>query len=349
MNKKIILGTILSVSIGLFGLVKNTNALSLDTSRLGLNYVSGQETNYHWSGDMLYGDTTGGTQGVNYLSLPVGSAARKYFFRTPTVTPTGRFATVHFTTQITTYVQGSLNLGQFPSSNLPLMEIINCSSSTGGFSGNEIIAKDVQATPTYYSGSGVINTKSIIFEGTFTIKNLTANSQGQLQCEIGSNGYTFWTYTQAPQSSPNIRVFFDWNDMVAEYSNSMSDALLQQQVYIQLQQMEQDQNDRSDLSNQSGDNQQQANTAGNQARNTGTTLYAAFTQLVSALTSVNGNSCVLPTMSVYSLTLNNMDLCTFDMPPQIMALVSIGMVFIIVPLGINLVKRMINLYKEIIG
>lgn len=107
--------------------------------------------------------------------------------------------------------------------------------------------------------------------------------------------------------------------------------------------------DRDNLESQSTSTDQQANTATQSAENTGTTLFAAFTQFFNALTNVSGSSCVLPTMQVYSLDLGQMDLCTFDIPPQIMALVSIGMVFIIVPLGIHLVKRMINLYKEITG
>jgi hypothetical protein len=107
--------------------------------------------------------------------------------------------------------------------------------------------------------------------------------------------------------------------------------------------------DRDNLESQSTSTDSEANNAGQSAENTGTTLFAAFTQFFNALTNVSGSSCVLPRMQVYSLDLGQMDLCTYDIPPQIMALVSIGMVFIIVPLGIHLVKRMINLYKEITG
>lgn len=176
--------------------------------------------------------------------------------------------------------------------------------------------------------------------------------------KTGGNVFCSWTRNpsdgllyQALNLSNSHRVYlgYDNTGTTATLKSSLTDALLQQQIYLQQQIIIQDQDDRNNLQGQQGSNEQQANTAGNQARNTGTTLYAAFTQLVTALGSVNGNSCVLPNMSVYSLSFDNMDLCTFDIPPQIMALVSIGMVFIIVPLGINLVKRMISLYKEIIG
>lgn len=110
-----------------------------------------------------------------------------------------------------------------------------------------------------------------------------------------------------------------------------------------------DEQDRSDIESQSDSTDSEADSAGNAAESTGTSLFSAFTQLLTALTSVNGSSCRLPRMQVYSLDFGRMDLCQFDIPPQIMALVSIGMVFIIVPLGINLVKRMISLYKEITG
>lgn len=112
---------------------------------------------------------------------------------------------------------------------------------------------------------------------------------------------------------------------------------------------EKDNEDRSNIESQSTSTDNEANDGGDDASETGTSLFSAFTQLLSALTNVNGNTCTLPAMQVYSLNLGNMNLCQYDIPPQIMALVSIGIVFIIIPLGINLVKRMISLYKEITG
>lgn len=114
-------------------------------------------------------------------------------------------------------------------------------------------------------------------------------------------------------------------------------------------QNEKDDQDRQDIESQSSNTDTEANEQGDEATQTGTSLFSAFTQLLGALTNVNGNTCTLPEMQVYTLNMGNLNLCQYDIPPQIMALVSIGMVFIIVPLGINLVKRMISLYKEITG
>lgn len=112
---------------------------------------------------------------------------------------------------------------------------------------------------------------------------------------------------------------------------------------------EKDDQDRQDIENQSSDNQDQADDAGDEADQTGQTLMQAFGSLITALTSVHETSCTLPNMSVYSLDLNNIDLCAVGLPSGIAALVGIGMCLIIVPLGIHLVKKMISLYKEIVG
>lgn len=128
-------------------------------------------------------------------------------------------------------------------------------------------------------------------------------------------------------------------DLIAEYEISNADEEMN----------EKDNEDRSNIESQSSDTDSEANEQGDEATQTGTSLFNAFSQLLGALTNVNGNTCTLPAMQVYSLNLGNMNLCQYDIPPQIMALVSVGMVFIIIPLGINLVKRMISLYKEITG
>ena len=114
-------------------------------------------------------------------------------------------------------------------------------------------------------------------------------------------------------------------------------------------QEDQEQNDRDNIEQQSTDNQDTADDAGDEANQAGQTLMQAFGSFITALTSVHETNCMLPNMSVYSLNFNNMNLCEVSPPQSIMALASIGMVLTIVPLGINLVKRMISLYKEITG
>lgn len=121
------------------------------------------------------------------------------------------------------------------------------------------------------------------------------------------------------------------------------------QTEIEEDREEREQEDRDNLEERKDDTDTEANEAGSDASQTGQTLFQAFGQFVTALTNISGTSCRLPDMQIYSLTLNNLDLCQFNIPPSIMALASIGMVFIIVPLGIHLVKKMLNLYKEITG
>lgn len=156
------------------------------------------------------------------------------------------------------------------------------------------------------------------------------------QLAFYNNFYTFYN-SNAVLGHQKLKIFFSPIEQF-EYVDSAEDEAAEKEL-----------EDRDNLETQSTNTDNQANTATQSAENTGSTLFAAFTQFFNALTNVSGSSCVLPTMQVYSLDLGQMDLCTFDIPPQIMALVSIGMVFIIVPLGVHLVKKMISLYKEITG
>lgn len=112
---------------------------------------------------------------------------------------------------------------------------------------------------------------------------------------------------------------------------------------------EQDQEDRDNISNTKDEAQQQGEDAGDAAANKGQTLLQAFGSLIAALQQVHETNCVLPDMQVYSLNLTNMNMCAVSLPTGVSALIGIGICILIVMLGIKLVKRMINLYKEIIG
>lgn len=126
-------------------------------------------------------------------------------------------------------------------------------------------------------------------------------------------------------------------------------ALLQQQVDQNQQMIDQDNQDRDNVQNTSDNAQQSGNNAGQAATQKGQTLMQAFSSLITAVTNIHATDCNLPNFAIYGLQFQNMNMCLFEMPSAIMTLASIGMVFIIVPLGINLVKRMIALYNEIIG
>lgn len=114
-------------------------------------------------------------------------------------------------------------------------------------------------------------------------------------------------------------------------------------------QNEKDEQDRSNLQTQQEETDETAEDQEEAAKTTGQTLFSAFSSLVSALGNVHQTNCKLPNMSVYTITLNNMDLCSVNLPNGVSALAGIAMCFIIVKMGISLVHRMLNLYKEIIG
>ena len=200
-----------------------------------------------------------------------------------------------------------------------------------------------------YEGVGTVSNVSVLNNTTYTYEYypqqiivyslyMEAQNDGTGQFKIGRDNNTqFFNLPPGNLYVPPFQLSF--NVTINEYSSeTSSDEVAEKEL-----------EDRDNLEEQSETTDGQADTASNAAEQTGTTLFGAFTQLLTALTNVSGNSCTLPSMQVYSLNLGRMDLCTFTVPSQITALVSIGMVFIIVPLGIHLVKRMINLYKEITG
>lgn len=144
-------------------------------------------------------------------------------------------------------------------------------------------------------------------------------------------------------SAKNIAWQFIFNDFVYLYidNDPAAEAIEEQN--------EKDEQDRSNLETQQENNEGDAEDGKDEANTTGTSLMGAFTSLVSALGSVHATNCNLPNMQVYTLQLRDMDLCSVNMPTGISALAGIAVSLLIVKLGISLVKRMLALYKEIIG
>jgi hypothetical protein len=191
------------------------------------------------------------------------------------------------------------------------------------------------------------------------------NNVGQFIAGIGANANNIqmveiWGHGLTDNDLTSLTYYQPWLYFIQNTSSTLSSPVKLNiyfspiEIYVEEesateQEQAQELEDRDNLESQSTSTDNAASNSGQAATNTGTTLFGAFTQFVSALSNVSGSSCVLPNMQVYSLDLGQMDLCTYDIPPQIMALVSIGMVFIIVPLGIHLVKKMLSLYKEITG
>lgn len=112
---------------------------------------------------------------------------------------------------------------------------------------------------------------------------------------------------------------------------------------------EQEQQDRENIQNQSDQADQQGQDAGDAAAEKGQTLLQAFGSLITALQQVHVTNCNLPNVTVYSLQLTNMNMCSVSLPTGVSALIGISISVLIVLLGIKLVKRMLKLYKEITG
>lgn len=110
-----------------------------------------------------------------------------------------------------------------------------------------------------------------------------------------------------------------------------------------------DDEDRQNLENQTSETESDANEQGAAAESTGTSLLGVFSSFVSSLAQIHETNCLLPTISVYGLDLGRLDLCTFDVPPGIIALATVGMIFIIVPLSFHLARRLINIFRSFQG
>lgn len=137
-------------------------------------------------------------------------------------------------------------------------------------------------------------------------------------------------------TDPNTAVFGEINQNITNIYNQ------------QQQQAEQDQQDRENVQNTSEQAQEDGEDAGEQAETTGQTLLQAFGSLVSALSNVHETNCNLPDMQVYSLRLTNLNMCSVSLPTGVNTLIGVGMCLLIATLGYKLVKRMYNMYKEII-
>ena len=115
------------------------------------------------------------------------------------------------------------------------------------------------------------------------------------------------------------------------------------------QQRQQDQEDRNNVSSASDQAEGDGDSATSDAQGQTQSALSVVTGFVSAITNMHQTNCKIPNITINGMVLENLDFCQTPVPPQLMALVGLGMVFIIVPLAISLVKRMLSLYNEILG
>ena len=185
---------------------------------------------------------------------------------------------------------------------------------------------------------------STSFYTSFTYRNDTDNN-----ITISSANGTTGVITLSWNGFPNICKGSSGTAVSFVWVGGYTEPIMKSSQEIDNEQQQQDEQDRANIESQTDDTQAGADESSAQAQATGTTLMGAFSAFVTALASVHETNCNLPTFSIYGMNFSNMDLCTFDVPSGIIALATIGMVFVIVPLSFHLVRRLINIFRSFSG
>lgn len=191
---------------------KNVNAATLSTSSFDLNYNNTYAGTYYWKNNILYGYNNGVTLGNN------GAGVRRYQWNTPSLTPSGNSAVIHFETNIVASSTTSYPTpGQFV--NLDRIAIGSC--AMGGRT-LTIKASSIATAITNWTSNGYSNVTLTIY-GDVALDNLPTS--GSLVCSIGSSDYQFYTNYGITDT-----IYFEQNPMIIEYSSNINDLLLQTQI-----------------------------------------------------------------------------------------------------------------------
>lgn len=183
---------------------------------------------------------------------------------------------------------------------------------------------------------------------------VTANS---MTFRIGTTENQGWNnYTKAVIGKSNYNHTNDNSGIIVQVEVArleqyldMEQALQEEQVRLAREQAERDRQYEQQLRELYGDSYVDGDEEAANVEQGGQSLMQALNSLISALGNIHETNCNLPNFNIYGMNFSNMNMCTFTPPQPIMALASIGMVFIIVPLGIHVLKRILNLYSEILG
>lgn len=125
---------------------------------------------------------------------------------------------------------------------------------------------------------------------------------------------------------------------IVEYKPSSIESALEEQN-------QKDDQDRSNMESQQSDSQQGADDSQSDAEQQGTTLLAAFTSFVNALTSATPSNCRLD-MDLGNLDMGQVDLCQLSPPAGFSALASVFMILFCVPLSIATARKVISLFRS---
>lgn len=155
---------------------------------------------------------------------------------------------------------------------------------------------------------------------------LRSNVSGSRQIRVG--GTTMGTIIQGVAASIMMGDIFEYNPVSP------------------VEQMNQkDEEDRANIESQQSDSESGADESQGDAEQQGTTLLAAFTSFVSALTSATPSNCRID-MDLGNLDMGNVDLCQLSPPAGFSALASVFMILFCVPLSIATARKVISLFRS---
>lgn len=133
--------------------------------------------------------------------------------------------------------------------------------------------------------------------------------------------------------------------------NSSTTAVVQQQQQTNQKldrEWNQEQDDRDDIEQQASDVNDAAESSSEDATEAGTTLLAAFSAFVTAITNASPSNCNID-MDLGNLDLGVVNLCQLSLPPALSAIGSILLIAFCVPLSIATATKMIRLFRSFSG
>ena len=154
----------------------------------------------------------------------------------------------------------------------------------------------------------------------------------------GDVRFQFGTSTSVLVKSLNADNYVFGLRKIVEYKPSSIESALEEQN-------RKDDEDRSNLESQQSDSESGAEDSQGDAEQQGTTLLAAFTSFVSALTSATPSNCRLD-MDLGNLDMGQVDLCQLSPPAGFSALASVFMILFCVPLSIATARKVISLFRS---
>lgn len=138
-------------------------------------------------------------------------------------------------------------------------------------------------------------------------------------------------------TNSNLEIIRGKLDDITSNSDRTADAIEEQQ--------QQDEEDRENMENQQNDTSTSASDSQADAEATGTTLLAAFSSFVSALTSAQPSDCNID-MDLGNLDLGVVNLCRLSLPQPFHTIASIMLILFFVPLSISTARKVISLFRS---